>query len=126
MAHFLNQCCRGVRPIHAIKGGLPVHYVICQSFGSRPFRIIMEYLRKGCQLSDLFILAPSVKSEKSPVRQLANKLTERGIPIYVPTSDEEKLDDDLLRGKIVFSTFHQVKGLERPIVLVFNFDVSYF
>jgi hypothetical protein len=32
----------------------------------------------------------------------------------------------VIKGKIVFSTFHQVKGLERPIVIMFNFDYSYF
>ena len=31
-----------------------------------------------------------------------------------------------LKGKIVFSTFHQSKGRERKVVLVFNFDQSYF
>ena len=39
---------------------------------------------------------------------------------------EEKLDEDILTGKIVFSTFHQVKGLERKVVIIYNFDNSYF
>ena len=50
----------------------------------------------------------------------------KDIPIYIPVSDDEKLDDDILKGKLVFSTFHQAKGLERKVVLVFGFDNSYF
>jgi hypothetical protein len=80
----------------------------------------------GYTFSDIFILSPSVRSDKSPVRKLANLLTNNDIPIFVPTSDEEHLDEDILKGKIVFSSFHQVKGLERKVVFVFNFDSGYF
>jgi hypothetical protein len=86
----------------------------------------MDYLQMGYEFSDIFILSPSVRSDKSPVRKLANLLTLNDIPIYVPTSDEEHIDEDLLKGKIVFSSFHQVKGLERKVVFVFNFDSGYF
>ena len=82
----------------------------------------------GYKPSDIFILAPSVKSAKSPVRQLENKI-KRELPdvmIYVPTNDDEKLDEELLEGKLIFSTFHQTKGLERKVVIIFNFDSSYF
>jgi len=36
------------------------------------------------------------------------------------------LDDKVIKGKAVISTFHQSKGRERPIVVVFGFDKSYF
>lgn len=126
MTRFINGCCNGALPIQAIKPGPRVRYLICDTFGSKPYREIKNYLRHGYRNQDIFILTPSVRSENSPVRRLANKLTNDNIAIYVPNSDEEKLDDDILNGKIVFSTFHQVKGLERPIVIVFNFDNSYF
>ena len=38
--------------------------------------------------------------------------------IYVLLSDEEKLDSDVLKNKLVFSTFHQAKGLERKFVTI--------
>jgi hypothetical protein len=126
MADFLNNCCLGSLPIRAIKSGPPVRYIICESYGSKPFYEIRRYLEAGYQFEDIFILAPSVRSEQSPVRKLANTLTSHSLPIYVPTNDEERLDEDILKGKIVFSTFHQVKGLERKVVLVFNFDNGYF
>jgi hypothetical protein len=126
MASFLNECCNGALPIVSYKPGVLVKYVICNTFENKPSIEIENYLSIGYKPEQIFILAPSVKTEGSPIRHLANRLTQRGIPIYVPTSDEEKLDEDILNGKIVFSTFHQVKGLERDVVIVYNFDDSYF
>ena len=63
----------------------------------------------------------TVRSEK-----LENRLVNEGIPCFVPTDDSDELTDEVTRGKIVFSTFHQIKGSERPIVVVFSFDASYF
>ena len=126
MANFINRCCNGALPIKAIKPGPLPRYIIFNGFNNRSYYEIKYYLDKGYKYEDIFILAASVKSERSPVRILANKLTEEKIPIYVPTSDEEHLDEDILKGKIVFSSFHQVKGLERPVVIIFGFDNSYF
>jgi hypothetical protein len=129
MANFINHCVFRSNHINAIKEGKKVRYVICDSFGkyyeNKPFEEVMYYIKRY-NYEDIFILSPSVKSEKNPARRLANKLSGKGIPIYVPNNDEEKLDQDILSGKIVFSTFHQVKGLERKAVIVFNFDNSYF
>ncbi len=132
-ADFLNNCVLDEDRIKTVKNGPKPRYIICDCFGDklglsgadRPYEEVMHYLKKyNCE--DMFILAPSVKSEKSPVRQLANKLSNNNIAIYVPNSDEEKLDDDVIKGKVVFSTFHQTKGLERKVVIVFGFDSSYF
>lgn len=123
---FLTGCCQGSVPIMAVKSGPRVSYVICDVFASKPFTEIKGLIDGGLAFQDLFILAPSVRSENSPVRMLANKLSQYGYPLYVPGSDEEKLDEEILVGKIVFSTFHQVKGLERPVVVVFGFDHSYY
>lgn len=48
------------------------------------------------------------------------------VNVHVPISEDEALDEDIIRGKLVFSTFDQAKGLERKAVVVFNFDDSYF
>jgi hypothetical protein len=112
-------------------------YIITDCFGSRfgisrgkskAFTEIKHYLQIGYQPHEIFVLAPSVKNAKSPVRQLENDIKSflRDIPVYVPVSDEEKLDQQVLKNKLVFSTFHQAKGLERKVVIVFNFDASYF
>lgn len=126
MAALVSDCCRGALPIRSVKNGSPVRYVVCGMYGARPVKEIEYYLKKGFAHEDIFVLAASVRCSKSPVRVLANRLTEKGVPIYVPTSDEERLDEEVLRNKIVFSTFHQVKGLERAVVLVFDFSDNYF
>lgn len=126
MTEFLNKCCAGTLPIEATKNGPPVKYIVSNTFLPLGKYEIDRFIAQGYSYNDIFVLAPSVKSEKSPVRVLANALTDVRIPIYVPVSDDEVLDADVLRGKVVFSSFHQVKGLERAIVLVYNFDDSYF
>ena len=133
MANFINRCVLGYNRLRAKKEGSKVRYIICDCFGNRfgrgksnrPLQEVEYYLNKGYTYEDIFILAPSVKSHKSPVRLLANELSNNGIPIFVPNSDDERIDSDILDGKLVFSTFHQVKGLERKVVIVFNFDESY-
>ena len=129
IANFINFGMLHKNRINAIKDGSLVRYIICKCFGSRPYEEVMYYISKGYSFDDFFILAPSLKTghkKNSPVRRLANKLSKNNIPIYVPNSDEEELDNSVLKNKIVFSTFHQVKGRERKVVIVFNFDHSYF
>jgi len=128
MANFINQCVMGFNYINANKVGEKVRYIMTETFNyDRPYEEVMHYL-KDCHFDDIFILAPSVKKGKndSPIRVLANILTKMGVPIHVPTDDDEKLDEDIVKNKIVFSTFHQAKGLERKNVIVYGFDESYF
>jgi hypothetical protein len=135
VAAFVNNCLLKQNRIIANKTSIhKPRYIICDCFGdtlgmfSRTFDEIKYYFDMGYSPSDIFILAPSVKSQKTPVRILENKI-KRELPnvmVYVPTSDDEKLDEQLLKGKLIFSTFHQTKGLERKVAIVFNFDNSYF
>lgn len=141
VAQFLNKCCLGYDRIHGHKStGVKPRYLICDCFMggatqtnierkqriSTVYNEVLRYFALGYRPADFFILAPSIRSSASPVRQLANRLTLEGIDVYVPITDEERLDERVIAGKVVFSSFHQVKGLERPVVLVFNFDDSYF
>lgn len=132
---FINNCMMNYNRIKSVKKtNFKPRYLITDGFGDKfgttkknyIYEEIRMYLKQGYKLEDIFVLAPSVKSMSSPVRQLANKLSDDGIPIYVPVSDEEKIDEDIINGKLVFSTFHQVKGLERKVVVIFGFDDSYF
>jgi thymidine kinase len=80
--------------------------------------------------SDIFLLAPSVKlgkaDKQTPLNALANFLQREGYPYYTPISEDSKINDKVIQGKIVVSTFHQTKGLERAIVVVFSFSKDYF
>ena len=135
MSLFINKCLLKEERVisNKITNNKP-RYIICDCFGdrlgtsSRTFEEVKYYFNLGYKPSDIFILAPSIKSVKSPVRQLENKIKREmpNVMVYVPTSDDEKLDEELLEGKIIFSTFHQTKGLERKVVIIFNFDNSYF
>jgi hypothetical protein len=132
MAEFINECMISDTRITSTKiSKIKPKYIITdvysESKNAKAFIEIKNILKKY-RPEEVFILAPSVKSEKTPVRQLENliKTNLSNIPVYVPVSDEEKLDNDILKNKLVFSTFHQAKGLERKAILIFNFDDSYF
>jgi len=129
MCNFVNKHLLGnTRIISKKESQHKVRYIICDTFTQTPYDEFRKYIELGYRADDIFVLAPSVKKGKhdSPVRILENKIVNSGIPCYVPISDEEKIDEQIIQNKVVFSTFHQVKGLERKVVLVFNFDDSYF
>jgi hypothetical protein len=129
MCTFINKHLLGnSRIISKKESQHKVRYIICDTFTQTPYDEFRKYIEFGYRADDIFVLAPSVKKGKhdSPVRILENRIVNSGIPCYVPISDEEKIDEQIIQNKVVFSTFHQVKGLERKVVLVFNFDDSYF
>jgi hypothetical protein len=137
MSEFLNKCVLNIDTIFSSKiSNIKPRYIICDTFGGkigtsdRTFEEVKYYLDTlKYSPDDIFIIAPSVKNILSPVRQLENcikKYYKDDVQVYVPTGDDSKLDSEILKGKLVFSTFHQTKGLERKVVIVFNFDNSYF
>ncbi len=72
------------------------------------------------------ILAPSVRQSK-PVQMLTNYLSETlGMLVAEPQSDDASLDENVLRGKICVSTYHQFKGNERDLVVAYGVDAGYF
>lgn len=103
--------------------GDPVDYVVCDTFKPQGLYKLLE--RWVGNPEKIFVLAPSCRSSRSPVRKFANYISDRGINIFVSNDDDSCVDGDITRGKIVFSTFHQVKGLEREVVLLMGFDDSY-
>jgi hypothetical protein len=135
MAEFINNCMLEYdRIISNKKSVSKVKYNICDCMNNDvnteiyyPLKLLKDYLEEGYLPDEIFILAPSIKSEKTPVRIFENQIKKTiDIPVFVPVSDDEKLDEDIIKNKLVFSSFHQAKGLERKIVIIFNFDNSYF
>lgn len=129
IAAFVNTCMLGADRILATHEGPKVKLLRCNTF--RVHRqigeMLLTLLHSGTfQPSDIFVLAGSIKSDTTPIRRLENLLVEAHIPCYYPTSDEGKLDEEVVEGKVVFSTFHQAKGRERAIVVVYGFDNTYF
>lgn len=129
IAAFVNDAMIGYERIKATRSGPPVEYIYCDPYKSSRMlcaRIVDAIGRGEISAGDVFILAPSIKGAKTPLRLLENKLVNAGLPCYYPVSDEAQLDEEIIDGKVVFSTYHQSKGRERKLVLIYGFDASYF
>jgi hypothetical protein len=99
---------------------LPVYYVCDMKY---VYAKVCEYLAKRSP-HEILLLTPSVKKDKR-IAELCNLLSNDGIPIYI--TGEQKGDyrnRELANGKLMISTIHAIKGDERPIVMLINFDDS--
>jgi hypothetical protein len=128
MAAFVNEVLLGQVRLEACKTGEPVVYI---RNSRRNLEIVVlsqihALLNSGESPGDIFVLGASVKGVNSHIRKMENALVERGIPCYVPMFDTERIDEKITENKVVFSTFHSVKGRERKYVFVMGFDQSYF
>ena len=125
---FVNNCMLGHERINTVKNGPLVEYYICNSYKiyeTLGKQIINMIKHEGIKEEDIFILSPSIKSE-NPYKKLENYLVKEGYKCMTPTSDDAKLDDSVINKKIVFTTYHQSKGRERKVVILYSFDNSYF
>lgn len=123
MANCLNNVCFKENRINSTKEGTLPEYYILDPFSFDIVKIVQNFL-KDYRLDQIFILAPSVK--KGPIAILSNRLNKIGIRTYVSNTPNEIKDKDLTKNKLVLTTFHQVKGLEREVVIIYNFDSSYY
>lgn len=126
MANFVNRAMLGETRLLACRAGPKVKYI--RNSRANLEKMVIFYVRSlldaGASPSDIFVLAASVK--KKSIRKMENVLVERNIPCYVPMFETETMDEKVMEGKLVFSTFHSVKGRERKHVFVMGFDHSYF
>lgn len=125
---FVNNVMLGEPRMNACREGMKVFYV---RRDPRNMLNIVHYqikrlLQEGAFPSDFFILASSIKATSMNVCKLENMLVEMGLPCHVPIMKDEKLDERVIDGKIVFSTFHSSKGRQRKYVFVVGFDNNYF
>jgi len=130
MASFVNHVMiGGSEPrLQACRDGGPVVYLRHSRFRLERIVIyhIQRILEEGDLPSDIFILSASVKGANSNVRKMENALVECGIPCHIPMLENDKMDERVIQGKVVFSTFHSVKGRQRKYVFIIGFDQSYF
>ena len=114
--------------LKAVKDGPIVEYIRNNRANAERIVIakIIQLIKTGVSPGDIFVLSASVLGVNSNVRRMENALVERNIPCYVPIFENEGIEDKVIEGKVVFSTFHSVKGRERPVVIVMGFDQSYF
>jgi hypothetical protein len=129
MSRFVNDVMLGQELMSACRDGELVTYIRNNRKNIEKIVIytINELLTKGgVKPNEIFVLAASVKGLNSHVRKMENALVEQNIPCHVPMFDTEKMDDRIIEGKIVFSTFHCAKGRQRKHVFVVGFDNNYF
>lgn len=128
IADFVNKAMLGEERLLACKEGPPVTYIRRAHHQASAIIInqILNLFESGVTASDIFVLANSVKKIDSDIRKIENALAERNIPCFVPMNEIEKMDDRVIEGKVVFTTFNSVKGRQRKYVFVVGFDQSYF
>lgn len=128
MANFVNEVMLDSSRLVACKDGTPVMYIRNSRKNLQIVVIsqIKQLLAAGVCPSDIFVLGASVKGATSNIRKMENVLVESDIPCHVPMFETEKIDERVMNGKVVFSTFHSVKGRQRKYVFVMGFDQSYF
>uniref|UniRef100_A0A6C0I4R4 Uncharacterized protein n=1 Tax=viral metagenome TaxID=1070528 RepID=A0A6C0I4R4_9ZZZZ len=127
MCNFVNKVMLGEDRMEACRDGPTVLYA-CNSKSNLErivFGEITKLLEQGVNPSDIGVLGASVKGVNSNIRQLENSLAERNIPCHVPMLENDKIDERVIHGKIVFSTFHCFKGRQRKYIFVIGFDQSY-
>jgi superfamily I DNA/RNA helicase len=102
VSQFINKCMLGEPKILTSKPGKNVQYVIgnpyFRDFKNYIYKCIKDKLKNGYSYEDIFILAPSVKGDKTPIKRLnqflaQKKIDGKNIPIYINTNDEETLTD---------------------------------
>jgi len=127
MADFVNQVMLGEDRLQACRDGPPVVYI--RNSRSNIEKIVVyqitRLLAEGESPGDIFVLGGSVKGPNSNIRRMENALSLRDIPCHVPMLETDKIDERVIEGKVVFSTFHSVKGRQRKYVFVVGFDNSY-
>lgn len=126
IAGFVNKAMLHEPRLRAFRTSAqkPVYAVINVFTPTYVLKVIKDWLRRYTA-SDIFVLCPSTRA-KGPMLRVLNTLTDDGVPVYVLESNLDPVHQDLvMKDKVVFSTFHKSKGLERKCVLVFGFDASY-
>ena len=102
-------------------------YLVTNPYSRQFYHTIITYLQEhGATSSDIFILAPSVKTDNSPVRKLADQLSKKSYNIYISDNLDNKTDPRQLQDHVCVTTYHSCKGRERRFVIMFGFDGSYF
>ena len=128
MAKFVNNDMLGEERLQACREGVPVVYIRRPRFQIEQIVVyqIRRLLQEGESPSDIFVLGGSVKGPNSNIRHMENTLTDHDIPCHVPMFETDAVDERVIDGKVVFSTFHTVKGRQRKYVFVVGFDQGYF
>jgi hypothetical protein len=125
IANFLNKAILHQDRLIAVKpSNIKPKYFICNIFSKAAVGIVTKAIKKY-GVENIFVLASSVKSSKSPVIRTINQVSKSGHLIYV-AGQEETVDQAASAGKLVVASYHQVKGLERKCVIIMGMDDGFY
>lgn len=126
MASFVNEVMLGEERMIACRDGERILY--CSNSKNCNEKSVVAkiklLLKDGYLPEDIFILSSSLKG--TAIHSIENALVQEGIPCHIPLFEQDKINDNVIEGKLVFSTFHSVKGRQRKCVFVIKFDNNYF
>ena len=124
---FINNILLRNNRLISNKNGNKCDYFMTNTFNPiNILNMIKTFINKGYKYDDIFILVPSINSKTTPVKRLENMCVYNNIPCFASISDNVNINEEIIKGKIVFTSFHQSKGLERKIVFVYCMDSSYY
>ena len=128
-ADFINNACLGGEQyiLGTGDGPKPLYLRANLKDTEAIFKFLWPYIR-DYKPNRCAILAPSVriKSPSHPLTCLSNKLSSHGVPLSVSIFDDAPLNEHVIHGKLVVSTYHQFKESERDLVIVFGADDSWY
>ena len=128
MSAFINDAMLGEERLKSCREGDHSVYYFRNSRRNLESLVVFhirKLLEGGAHPGDFFILGASVKGPNSQIRKMENILVKHGIPCHVPMFESDIIDEKVVQRKLVFSTFHSVKGRQRPYVFVLGFDQGY-
>lgn len=98
-------------------------YVVGNKDNQDLFRIVSEMLTIYSP-DQIMILSPSVVTPRSGCQELAARLSDLNIPIFSTHKQRAEINEDMLKGKLFLSSYHQSKGDERDCVIVLGVDMN--
>lgn len=130
MSAWLNNDVMHQQRILTCKDGKPVtvvfssnQYVSIDVAAKYFSKKINELYQSGVDVNDIMIICFSVHSPS--MQSFIKKIKRHTIfDIYVPMSDDY-INKECCKDKILFSSIHQSKGIERDYVFLLQFDTSY-
>jgi len=124
IAKFINEQYLDVARINTMeKKGIDSNVVVNEYKGTKQILDLITSLKTkhGYKNSDFFILAHSLNNNY--IKFIANDISLRDIHTYILPKFQNAMQTNDIKDKILFSTFHQSKGLERKVVIVIGLNL---
>lgn len=128
MSNFINRNVMHQERIKTCKEGDKVSIVF--SFDNYIDKVkyfsnkIIELIKSGVDINDIMVLSYSVRNPSAAkCVSLIKKLTK--IDVYLHADDDSSINEECCKNKLLFSSIHQSKGLERDYIFLLTFDTGY-